>query len=566
MGRNIYGSEIILNSNHWFLLALLAASSNATAQVVTGAGGQIQQLPPAPVPQKSIPDIRIERRGAPVSPAPEGVGVLVRTLHVTGQTRFSEGELIAVSQFRPGATLTLSDLRRMAARITDYYSRHGYFVAQAYLPAQEIRDGAVTIAVIEGHYDKIALQNRARLRSGVARGVLAGLNSGDLVEGAPLERRLLLLSDLPGVGVHSTLSPGGPPGSSDLTVDLDPGRRISGDVEADNAGNRYTGAYRGGGTVNFNEPLGIGDVASLRVLTSGEGLNYVRGSYQAELGVATLGVAYAAFWYKLGDTFSSLDATGNEQIASVYASYPLIRSRANNLYALADVDYRTFRDRIGLTSTVTDKRAVVGTFGFNGNHRDTLGGGGWDTYSLYGSFGDLDIQTPAARAADAATARSNGGYAKVFVSVDRLQTLTGPLSLYALFRGQFASKNLDISEKMELGGAYGVRAYPEGEAYGDEGYIATAELRLALPKPIDTLPGQFQLFGFVDTGAVKSSKVPWFAGPNTLHRSAVGVGLNWSKPNDFLVSVSYAFKLGDARATSAPDRPGIFWFQVVKFF
>jgi len=39
--------------------------------------------------------------------------------------------------------------------------------------------GVVTIAVIEGHYDKIALRNRARLRNGVARGVLAGLNSGD---------------------------------------------------------------------------------------------------------------------------------------------------------------------------------------------------------------------------------------------------------------------------------------------------------------------------------------------------------------------------------------------------
>jgi hemolysin activation/secretion protein len=555
-----------LNFNHWFLLALLAASSNAMAQAVTGAGRQIHQVPPAPVPQKSLPDIRIERRGAPASPTAEGVGVPVRTLHVTGQTRFSERQLIAVSQFKPGATLTLSDLRRMAARITDYYNGRGYFVAQAYVPAQEIRDGAVTIVVIEGHYDEIALQNRVRLRNGVSRGVLAGLNSGDIVEGAPLERRLLLLSDLPGVLVHSTLSPGGPPGSSDLTVDLDPGRRITGDLEADNAGSRYTGAYRGGGTVNFNEPLGIGDMASLRVLTAGEGLNYLRGAYQAQLGVATLGVSYVAFWYHLGDAFASLDAHGNEQIASVYASYPLIRSRANNLYALADVDYRTFQDRVGLTSTITDKRAVVGTVGFNGNHRDTLGGGGWDTYSLYGAFGDLDIQTPLARAVDAATARSDGGYAKVAVSVDRLQTLTGPLSLYALFRGQFASKNLDISEKMELGGAYGVRAYPEGEAYGDEGYIATVEARLALPKPVDTLPGQFQLVGFVDTGAIKSSKVPWFAGPNTLHRSATGVGINWSKTNDFLISATYAFKLGDARATSAPDRSGIFWFQVVKFF
>ena len=30
----------------------------------------------------------------------------------------------------------------MAARIADYYHRSGYFVAQAYLPAQDIKDGA----------------------------------------------------------------------------------------------------------------------------------------------------------------------------------------------------------------------------------------------------------------------------------------------------------------------------------------------------------------------------------------------------------------------------------------
>ena len=57
-------------------------------------------------------------------------------------------------------------------------------------------------------------------------------------------------------------------------------------------------------------------------------------------------------------------------------------------------------------------------------------------------------------------------------------------------RGQLAFDNLDSSEKMELGGAYGVRAYPEGEAFGDEGYIATAEARLMLDSLTGSLPGR----------------------------------------------------------------------------
>ncbi len=318
--------------------------------------------------------------------------------------------------------------------------------------------------------------------------------------------------------------------------------------------------------MNLNNPLGIGDRLSLRGLTSGDGFNYVRGSYQAQLGVATLGVAYTALWYRLGDTFAPLHANGDEQIASAYASYPLVRTRNDSLTALVDVDYRTFRDRVDSTSTVTDRRAGVVTAGFSGGHRDSFGGGGTDNYSVYASFGELDIETPGARAADATSARSNGDYAKLAISVDRWQHLVGPLSLYAHVRGQIASKNLDISEKMELGGAYGVRAYPEGEAYGDEGYIATLEARWALPTPMQGLPGHFELFAFVETGSVRFNQHPWIAGPNTATRSGAGPGIVWSKTNDFIVSASYGFELGDARATSAPDRGGCFWFQVVKFF
>jgi len=118
---------------------------------------------------------------------------------------------------------------------------------------------------------------------------------------------------------------------------------------------------------------------------------------------------------------------------------------------------------------------------------------------------------------------------------------------------------------MELGGAYGVRAYPEGEAYGDEGYIATAEARLLLPPPPRDLPGRVQLIGFFDTGAVRLANDPWFAGKDSATRSGAGIGLNWADNNNFQVRTSYAFRLG-APATSGPDSGGQFWIEAVKFF
>ena len=81
-----------------------------------------------------------------------------------------------------------------------------------------------------------------------------------------------------------------------------------------------------------------------------------------------------------------------------------------------------------------------------------------------------------------------------------------------------------------------------------------------------SLPGRLQLIAFVDAGEVRFAHDPWFTGSNSASRSAYGAGLVWDGPNGFVARASYARKLGDAPATSAPDRSGRFWFQVTKLF
>lgn len=547
-------------------MTLVVVSSAAAAQGVNVGPGSISQTPPSPAPGALLPDIRIERRGSVLDNGPGGPAIVVRTLHVTGQTRFSEATLIAVTGFQPGKALTIADLRRMAALISNYYNAHGYIVAQAYVPAQELADGALTISVIEGRYGAVKLDNQSRLHGAVARGVLRGLHSGDVIAEPPLERRILLLSDIPGVRVKSTLAPGAAVGSSDLQVDLKNAPLVSGSLEADNDGNPYTGRYRGGGTLNLNDPLGFGDLATVRFLTSGSGLQYVRGAYQAQIADLVLGAAYEAFHYDLGPRYASLGSHGSEQIASLYASYPLVRSYNDTLRALAEVDYRTLQNTNDAPNVEGDRRAVAGVLGLTGEHHDRIGGGGSDAYALSGSVGDLDIESPLARAADATTSRSQGGYAVLRGSADRLQNIGGPFQLYAWLRGQVASKNLDIDEKMELGGAYAVRAYPEGEAYGDEGYVATLEARMWLPKFWARMPGRLQLAVFEDVGFVRFSVSPWAPGPDSATRSGVGAGLTWAQDRNFLLRVSYAHRVGTPPATSFPESGGEFRFEAVKFF
>ncbi|MFN3536981.1 MAG: ShlB/FhaC/HecB family hemolysin secretion/activation protein [Brevundimonas sp.] len=487
-------------------------------------------------------------------------------LRITGATLFTQAELLAATDFTPGRDLTLPELRNAAGRITHLYNSHGYVLAQAYLPAQDVIDGRVTIAVIEGRYGSIAVRNQSGVPDRLAAGLLSGLEPGDPVAIAPLERRLLLLSDTPGVVVQSTLSPGAEVGSSDLTVDLTRAPRIHGSMEADNAGNRYTGAYRFGGSLNVANPTGAGDLISLRLLTSTEGLAYGRAAWQAPLGAATVGVAYTHMRYDLGREFSALDAGGAADIFSAFVSYPLIRSRTANLYAFGGLDAKFLTDEIGLVSQVSDKEVRAVTAGLRGDSRDGFAGGGWNAGSLSWTSGNLEIGSRAERAADATSARTQGDFNVIRYSVSRLQTVRGPLSVYASLRGQIATDNLDSSERMGLGGAYAVRAYPEGEAYGDEGYVATLEARWTLDQWPQSLPGQFQLIAFVDTGEVDFAHDPWFSGPNHARRSGGGLGVNWFGPHDIIVRAAYARRFNDQISTSGPDEAGRAWFQIVKLF
>ena len=546
-------------------IALLGLSQQVLSQQLPGAGSQIQQLAPAAVPQKAMPQIRIESGTVPGMPSANESKIFVRTLRSTGTKTYSESELLALTGFVPGVELTLTDLRRMAARITAHYSTQGYLAARAYLPAQQVTDNTVTIAVSEGQYGQIILRNQSKLSDRQAYSLLDGLKPGDPITNDSLESRLLLLSDTPGVEVKSTLVPGAGPGTSDLLVDIAPGRLVTGSVDADNAGNRYTGEFRLGATVNLNNPLGLGDVAGLRAVTSGSGLKYGRFFYQVPFGKAAVGVAYSRLDYALGKEFAPLGANGVATAMGVYGSYTLLRSRNANLYAGLSYDHKTFQDRVPLFSSVTDRKINVLTGNLYGNQLDAVGGGGINSFSLSLSAGTLDIQTPAARAADAVSARSQGAYNKLAFTASRLQQVTDSVSFFAGISGQGASKNLDPSEKMSLGGMDGVRAYPQGEGFGDQGYLVNLEARLLLPKA-QSLPGRMHLIGFVDAGNVTINKNPWAAGINQRSLAAYGVGLTWSEPGNFLVRTYYARKLGNDLATSAPDRSGRLWIQGVKYF
>ncbi len=556
---------------------LLTAAQPAFAVDPPSAGSQLQQIPAMSAP--AVPsdtatdrplDLQHPRLPAPIdaAPAPGDTRLLIKTLRVRNARAFSEQQLIAASGFRPASELSLADLHRFAAVISNYYRDAGYILAEAVVPAQEVVDGVVDIHVTEGAYGRIELRNSSRLSDHVAARLLSGLHRGQTVAIQPLENRLLQLADLPGVVVRSSLAPGSAPGASDLIVNVTPGRRVTGSVDADNSGSRYTGANRFGGSVNFNNLAGRGDVVTLRALTSWDGLNYGRAGYQMRLGRADAGLAYTALDYELGREFEALEAHGTAKIASVYGSYPLLRQRAVNLNATLNFEAKRFEDIMAFTdpSTVTHKRTRAATLGLSGNHHDEFGGGGISLYSLGWTFGELRIDSADAALLDAATAGSHGHYDKLGLRLQRLQRVSESVTLYGALQSQFTAQNLDVSEKLGLGGASSVRAYPEGEAYADQGYLLSIEARVTLAGFAASMPGNLQWVAFLDTARGTLNRDPWSSGRNHRSLSGGGFGIHWFEARGFELKAYYAHTLGGTAGTSTPDGDGRLWFNASKQF
>jgi hemolysin activation/secretion protein len=122
---------------------------------------------------------------------------------------------------------------------------------------------------------------------------------------------------------------------------------------------------------------------------------------------------------------------------------------------------------------------------------------------------------------------------------------------------------LDVSEKMSLGGATAVRAYPEGEAYVDNGYLASLEGRMLLPN-WTSLPGRLQVTVFADSATGYSNTPSVSNDRRTL--SGGGAGLHWFSDRSFSVRAHYAHTIGAYRITSVPESQHRFWFSAVKYF
>jgi hemolysin activation/secretion protein len=530
-----------------------------------GAGTILQQAQPTPPPAPASNSSGLNIEQSPNSTLPPSAPFPVEHFEITGNARIDTATLHALVASAEGKWLTLPELAALTGRITDYYHTHGYPLARAIVPAQTLHDGVVRIEVIEAHYGKVSVSNQSRVSDGLLQSTLAGLQSGAVVSQAPLDRSLLLLSDIPGVAVNAALKPGETVGSSDLQVDVTSPQAITGSVTADDAGDRYTGRARLGGTVSLLDPLQHGDVLSLNALTSGSGMNYGRLSYDVLLNGegAHVGVGYSGLHYRLSGRLSDLDASGDAQDASLWVKQPLVRGRDLSVYAQIQYDHLRLNDDVGASDLETRRHLDNLTTSLDGDVRDGALAGAVNTWSASWTYGHVGFDNAAAESADSTAADTQGDFSKWNVSLGRLQSFNANDALYLQAIAQWANGNLDPSQQFIVGGPASVRAYDVSALSADTGYQLTAELRHTYP---EFWYGRWQTIAFVDDAHVTVNRTTFAPGPNTASLYGAGVGLNWAGPDEWTASVTLAAPFG-GRPELVGDTPSTRgWVLVSKAF
>lgn len=153
--------KISIKTNVYIFFVGLVGVAQAQVQPDAGSILRDQQKPVLEIPTRPAPAIKSDE---PARPAlkPSTAKLALKGFRMTGISVFAEAELLTQVRDYVGKEVGFADLDQAAARISRYYRERGYLVARAYLPAQDIKDGMVEIAVIEGRYRQQIARARQR--------------------------------------------------------------------------------------------------------------------------------------------------------------------------------------------------------------------------------------------------------------------------------------------------------------------------------------------------------------------------------------------------------------------
>ncbi|QSA97992.1 ShlB/FhaC/HecB family hemolysin secretion/activation protein [Methylococcus sp. EFPC2] len=507
------GTGGILKSWHRLIfLFLLIPYQYTGAAEIPGAiqPGQIEkQLSRPPSPRATPPDI--PRPAVQAAPHPEGPAASfhLSDVSIEGVTAYSPDIPKGYFSALIGKTVTLAQLRTAAENLTSHYRNDGYVLAQTLIPTQTLKEGVVTIKVVEGFIDSVKFDgDQPNDSRGLVLAYAEKIRAARPLRQSVLERYLLLMNDLPGLAASASITPSATQtGAAGLLITLSR-KRFGAQAGFNNRLPKLLGTYRGEVYVEENNVLGWQEKAYARLFQSFEGKMTLL-SLGQDIDVGTEGTKFSAVVNQVWSQSSIFDVSNglrsNLISFNLAVVHPLIRTRNSNLSlrgSFSGVDSQSDETLSG--TTLIDDRIRSFRVGLTYDLADSFFGINVADIELSQGAPIFGARDPSESSrndgtAKLSTAHGQVDYTKANLYLSRLQSLTQHLSLLAAFNGQYTEDVLLSPEQFAIGGEQFLRAYDPSEFIGDKGWAAKGELRYAIDAwaPVNTL-----LYGFYEYGEV----------------------------------------------------------------
>jgi hemolysin activation/secretion protein len=543
-----------------------------------------RRMQDSPQKRTTIPDLAPAPSQA--AAAASAAQSYVSGFEVAGVTQFSDNEIAFVLKDFMGRKLSTADIHAAANQLTRHYRKAGYMLAKVFVPPQAF-DEVIRLDVEEGHLEKggVELVNKGkRVNSDAVRQIFEShLYSDHPLKRNDLERAILLADDLPGTRLGSILYPGTEVGSARLRSVMSDEPLITGNIDIDNFNNRTLGQERLGTTLYLNSPSGAGDQLVTRFVTSGERSNYAYLTYLRPVGGSgmRLGASVDYFNYDASALYDQGEVSGHASDVRLYLTYPLIRSRYTNINLRTDLSHYRITDRntdnpnFALTANPfaqVERRINRLKISFSGDETHDALPNGTTLFDVDFVAGQVDVSgNENYQNFDSNGPRTDGGFARFHLRLQRLQHLWGAWSAYASLNGQLASRNLDSSQRLYLGGGTSLSGYPVAEASGDQGGEMHLELRRDIAVPWG---GNLQAGLFYSQGWLKQFKNPWLPVDNHISLQTTGFQLTQTIANQWVIRGLVGWQTGGESPVEKLTGNNMdgrnqgyrAWFQVIRYF
>ena len=509
------------------LILSLAGVSFAHAQ---DAGSLLRD---SQLPEQSLPSDTPSSRTPYVAPPAvrRGPFFKVTSIRFQGNTLIESSQFEELQQQAIGKAVSLADLENLAAVIDRLYFNQGY-LSKTVIPEQDIGNGEVKLQIIEAKLGNIEIKKpEGGVRfddSRVQAIVRDGQTSENALSVTELEDAMQVVTGMPGITAEARLVPSVTVEGTDIVIRMQNTDLVTNGLIFDNRGSRQSGQKRLVYSMVLNGPFAQGDqLNAIGVVTEGTRVINLTGSLPVNNQGARLSATASHLNYELDD---QIDSEGTADLLSFQLSQPRLFSRNLNSFEQISFGVSHLQDEV-LSIETSDKiiyslsALTAGALVLSKEANSSL------SYRASITAGDVDLSNNKLnQQVDALTVNTEGGFAKVNLSLNYNRSLGDATQVRVSTKSQLAFDNLDSSQKMSLGGMDGVRAYPTGEASGDTAFLIRNELHRQLSSTLS-------VYGFIDAGWTQLNNNTWsgWNGTNTdldneYALAGTGVGLTWT-PN-----------------------------------